>query len=293
MFRYLDFGAYLISFAKAADFSNIMGNTYAGEKFVLATAGVMPNFCASISEALTPVAWGMLMIYFCIELMQKTAMDNFNFQQMIGPFIKLIVGVVVISKCQNMTTGLANMTNGLTQIASSAIGGAGLANEAIAGLEGSMFGIFDEYLKDTSEISASSGSFTTDDLKIGLVSGFALLFKLFPYILVAQILKLFIWFMSFARQIEFFARASLLPIACADLSSGGLHSGGARYIKKILAVGAQGVILTAILAAGQSLMLESIGTVATQADVKFLVISVVLIGALGSSKRVADDVFGV
>lgn len=245
MYRFLDFGVTVVNFAKntANTFLSSCNTTSIAESLQLSDAA-KPAADAIIS-AITPVAWGFLLIVFCLDLMQKTYQDNFNIQQLIGPFAKLIAGVVAISMCQELADGLAVISNELT----TTVGGADGINFGGNLNADALLAKMDEFLDvdSVSAISGVNGKISTGDLAVNMFGGLLLVVQLFPGFLCSKGLQIYLLITCLYRSIEFWLRCAFLPLACADLLHNGTASHGIRYCGKILGVGLQGAVITALM----------------------------------------------
>lgn len=291
-------GEMVMNWLNSCDLTAVMSSeSLAGQSFKLDTAGAIPDMATSVCETLMPIAWGLLMVYFCMDLMQKASTENFNFQQMLGPFLKLIAGVALVSKTPDLTEALAKFANGLTEMVTFTTTEANpLLDQLDPGGNGY---IAVKFGNSINEISGISGSAAEKNLKMNFIPAVYCCVLTLPYWVIAQLTTLFLFFMSFTREVEFFARCAFLPISCADIGKDGMNSGGVRYIKKIMAIGAQGVIIAAMLSAASVVLNRQIA-IGVDGDnmtgmgmVRVVAMGITIVGGLGLSKTLANDAFGV
>lgn len=242
MYRFLDAGTMVTNFAKSCADAVLAACTTTGIKDAVQLGYGGSTAAYKIIEALMPVGWGFLLIVFCLDLMQKTYQDNFSIQQLIGPFCKLIAGVVAISMCRKLLDGLYDMCNGFLTVV-----------DGVDFVEGNMGFDTAEHILEKFQVSLDwvsvgglsgvNGGFTTGDLAVNIFAGLLLIVQMFPAWICSKALQIYLTVTCFYRTIEFWIRGAFLPIACADLLHNGTNSHGLKYCFKIIAVGLQGVVI--------------------------------------------------
>ncbi len=244
--RFLDAGESFLNFISTI-FQTMASTSKVEGYFTLQELG--SDLIDKMSEALMPVAVGLLLIVFCLDLMEKTYQDNFNIQQLIGPFCRLIAGLVAVAACPQILGWLKEISNALL----SSVSGAGTDSLKPSTMLNKLLN--DPVLtKVASGISSVvNGGINVDDatgevtgeVSMNIFAYIIIFVKVLPAYLASGLLTIYLLVIAKFRNIEFFIRGAFLPIACADLLSHGLSSSGMRYCKRMLALGAEGAVILA------------------------------------------------
>lgn len=230
---------------------------------------LLDNLIAATQNFMIPVASVMLCIYFAMEIMSKTTSDNFNSDQFIKMIIQLIASIVIIRNVGTWTPKFVNIGTSLITL---------LQQNADTTIN----------LTPIKEAIKNAGFLTKLSMIVTLSLPWAISF-------LARIsIVLIVW----GRQLEILIRAAFAPVACADIAIGGSHSNGFRYIKKLIALGLQGIMMIIIATAGQAMIAQGLfdGTSVKIIGIGFLGryfgILASMVGMLSASKNLAFEAVG-
>lgn len=183
---------------------------------------------------MVPVALSLLIIYFCISIMEKTTNEQFTYEQLFLLLAKLVIGIFVIDKGYEILTELYNA-------------GIDIFNKFIAFAADPDYGIkpgssqFEKHLPALWE--ALTGVDWNDGKELGFIDNIKTLLGGGLAILLAYgitlIVKGIVYVVAFLRIFEIYVRMMFAPIAFADFFYNGLNSAGFRFLKNFLAVSLQ------------------------------------------------------
>lgn len=228
------------------------------------------DLISTIGDIVLPIAAVLLCMHLLIELMDKMTSDSFNAEQFVKLLMKFVFGEIIISNAIEWslifmkvgTQFISDIQNGLT----------------------------------VTSIGISDITETVEAMSFGAQLG-AIAILLLP-LLASFLLRIAVFFMAYSRVIEMILRAMLSPMGCADVVTGGAHSGGVRYLKKMLAVSIQGAMMLAIISVASSILA---GSDIFSGDFsitnimflgKYLGIMAAMVGLMGTSKSIAVEVIG-
>ena len=221
----------------------------------------------TIGQVVLPIAAVLLCMHLLIELMDKMTSDSFNAEQFVKLLMKFVFGQIIISNATEwsmtfMTVGtklMADIQAGLT------ITSIGLAETVEAMNFWTQIGVFAQ-------------------LMLPLLASF--------------LLRIAVYFMAYSRLVEMVLRAMMSPMGCADVVTGGAHSSGIRYLKRMLAISVQGAMMLAIIAtasallAGDGIFVDGISITDVMFLGKYLGLMAAMVGLMGTSKSIANEVVG-
>jgi hypothetical protein len=228
-----------------------------------------------ITVAETPIksiAAVLLVMYLLIELMEKMTSDSFTSEQFVKLLMKFVFGQIVISNA--VSWSLTFMSVG---------------SSFMADLANSMTSMKISPSNDLGDIVKAMGFLE----KLG-----TMVILLLP-VMVSFLLRIAVYFMAYGRAIEIVVRATMSPIGCADVVTGGSHSSGFRYLKRMLGISLQGGMMIVVVMAASTLlastsMFDGDGFEIT--NIMFLGqyfgIMAAMVGMLGSTKAIAYEVVG-
>lgn len=182
---------------------------------------------AVYSNVMVPIALGLMVIWFLVAFMEKSASEQVTFEQLFMLFVKLIASKFLIDHGLDIFAQLWGL--GISLIDD--VGGVFKTGE-IATVD------YKALWEDISGVKW--------DKKIGLLPGIGLLCQLLIPWLASKIMIAVTQFICYSRIIEMFLRMMAAPIALSDFMTEGLHGAGWRYLKTFLAICLQGMILVAI-----------------------------------------------
>lgn len=222
-------------------------------------------------QALIPIAYCLMVLYFVLEIANIASRDitNISAEIYIKAFAKLIIAVLIIGNSYKIIIYGANLANGLTDL-----------------------------LLDTAESAANLPKLTsfidvalrvdTSGLMDCLKSAMSVLSSITSILLIPFnfIVIIILSVQCYSRKIEFLLRSLFLPMAIADIAGKGLESSGMRYLRKLVAVGFHGAGIIGLAYIASELQRLSGG--ATD-----IVITLALLGSISLVKAAINEMMGV
>lgn len=240
----------------------------------------------AVNTAVIPVASVLICMYFLLDLMDKVTNDNFSSDQFIKMLIKLGFSEFLISNISTIAVSFMNA-------------GSSFMIQIYEATQASLPGGVDMTLEMTNDM----GLFECLAIVVAM---------LFPFI-ASFLIQIAVYFMGYSRAIEMILRSMFAPIGCADFVMGGVHSGGMRYIKKMLAICLQGGIMVGIVLASSYFIntiitnafnnggdLHGAGTIIAMLSgtgqflflVKYFGVQLAMVGMLGTAKSISQEMVG-
>lgn len=236
------------------------------------------DWIGKFDDVLLPIASVLVSIYFIMALADKVSSDNFSTDQFISLCIKLVISIAVINNATELAKIIAE------------------------------FGTkFTEAIGDIANV-ASTTELTEAFQEAGFIETIVMVIIAIIPALFAMIIRLILYFMIFGYVLEIEVRSALAPLGFADFVIGGANSNGMRYLKKLIALGIQGGLIVIALSAGTALMSGIVDTLLTGIDLsvtgimnlifsptsilKLLGVQMAMVGLVGSSKSIANEVIG-
>lgn len=218
------------------------------------------------SEIVLPIASVLVVIYFMMQLMDKLTTEQFSTDQFIKMLMKLVFAIIVIT---NISVWSANIMQ---------------------------FGVL--FTDAVTQSTSVTTSFSTDDV-LKDMSGFnkilTVIIMMIPW-MVSMLLRVAVYFLGYGRAIEIGVRASLAPIGCADIVTGGVNSNGFKYIKKMVGVSIQGGVMMLVAGIAAVLLNNHVSEIQNLLSIltigKYLGIAASMVGIMASSKQLAFEVVG-
>lgn len=246
------------SIQQAADNSAsvILGNDQTS-----AIGDVMSRLRAVVADTILPAMQGVgiaiALVFFLISLIRAAQADHFNLDIFIKHFTKAVIPVAIISFCPLLFKYLLDFGESL---------GTYLSSLDIVGKQ--------SYSAESMESTILDLAEKHDDLSdgFGLLAG-----SLLPMIaisLTGLAVQAVVYIIAFTRIIELYIRGAFLPIPLALMADDGWQGAGGRYIKKFLAVAAQG---------GMIILIGKIGAFAISVAASHLISSFEQGGGTGAS----------
>ena len=217
------------------------------------------------------VGLALLLLYFLYGLVQEASKDSFTLDHLFKKLVYVAVAGLLITNSVGISSEIVRFGNSVaTQISSGF---------------------------NTEEDKAVTAKWENDEepgfIKRMLVSITITIFNFisFGFYIVAS-------FQIFSRYIELMVRGAFLPLAIGDIFGGGaMH--GERYLRKYLAVALQAGVMIMCCYAGGYLFGEKLGgefivnskdwltTLGT-----YFIVQVAVIGAMGKSIQICNDICG-
>lgn len=218
---------------------------------------------------LIPIGEAMVVMFFLIELMDKTTKETFNLEQFFRMMLKLLFAKFLMENGWTLMESFMKIGNSVYSTALSS-GGSGSSVSATKK-------VLEQYAKDI------------DDA--GITGEIAIIIQWMIPFIFSYVTKLIAFVICWARTIEIGIRSAGAPIGMADMFADGLHGNGFRYLKKYFAVCMQAfVIMLIIYVSGivQSSILGNGGVTA----VSSVIIGLTTLSLLIKSQQYANDLIG-
>lgn len=230
------------------------------------------------------VACALAALFFLIALIDLANSDRFSLEQFIKFFAKLVIAAVLILKCQEITEKILEF-------------GDAFANElASAGSNSDVQLTTREEIKtkvqqnyETRETNGENVTFITPLCDALLV--FA------PMMIISKVLVIVTYVVAMTRMIEIAIRSCLMPIAVSLMSDDGWRGAGGRYIRKFIAICAQGGVLV-IIGRVTTTVITQVGMAATASSemgdslVIMIGVCVACVSMMFKSIGLINDAFG-
>lgn len=237
------------------------------------------NMIVQLYDALKTTGFLFVILYFLIDLMDKTTHDNFNVEHFIRQIIKLLVAIIIINNGMKLLVYAFQLSSAFINSVTSAQGQATISSNQNA----------TSYATAKLQEMANNLKNTSLGAYIAAIGYRCTLLIPWLGIKIAQVIILY---MCWSRFIEIGLRAAFAPIGMADMFSNGLHGSGFRYFKKLCAVVLQGMFILAVV-----LIVQQINAAfAYQEGLEFFSRFVLLfaeIGLIKKSQSLANDLLGV
>lgn len=282
-----------------------IGNTvmdalgYNGGNSASAISAGLKAYALNFQEPLQAVGAAIAMAFFLIQLLELTTQERFTIEFFIKFFGKLVISIALILACKTITEQLWNFGEAFTSLINK-----NYTNVTADTTVGNSSALLKDKLNDNSQegnsdkqqfIDAAINEYK-DVNTISLILEFGVV-GLVLY-LMSLILIIVVYIVSFTRVLEMSVRAVFMPIAFALLSDDGWRGAGGRYIKKFIAICAQGAVLILIGEVSSFAILTSMTTVGSN-NGNFLMSIVIDLGIayagismMFRSIGIINDVFG-
>ena len=282
-----------------------IGNTvmdalgYNGGNSASAISAGLKTYALNFQEPLQAVGAAIAMAFFLIQLLELTTQERFTIEFFIKFFGKLVISIALILACKTITEQLWNFGEAFTSLINknytTITANTTLGNSSEA-LKDKLNDNSQEGNSDKQQFIDAAVNEYKDVNTISLILEFGVV-GLVLY-LMSLILIIVVYIVSFTRVLEMSVRAVFMPIAFALLSDDGWRGAGGRYIKKFIAICAQGAVLILIGEVSSFAILTSMTTVGSN-NGNFLMSIVIDLGIayagismMFRSIGIINDVFG-
>lgn len=188
----------------------------------------------SAIDALVPLGLALCMLFFIISLLELAMSERMTMEYFVKYFSKLIIGVAAVWKSQDIWKLIIQFGDSLGS----------LAVGFTFGTSGDASGDVDTLIATLTSSFGDMASLKGAAIWIMLV---LVILMIFPIMALAGVAMTIVgYIVCYSRVLELCVRGIFLPIACSLLSDDGWRGAGGRYIRKLMAVSAQGVILIII-----------------------------------------------
>lgn len=276
-------------------FSNI-GNAYdwvANATWMTELSGNLQNLCMTkLMPAFSGVGIAIAVTYFLISIISLVTEDRLTPEFLAKFFAKLAISVAVIMWSDTILKAIIEFGDAMGRMFSNWTTADFLNTSTTLNTEFDLFAnaFIDEVCADYG--FTCTGTFSKHNLvwketsnAIGIIGAIgaaltlllnSVLLTLLSY-LVLPIVSAIIYFIEISRLIELYIRGSLLPIAAGVMADDGWRGTGGRYIKKILALATQKIVLsltcTMTSAMAVNYLLSQLKTAAGDGAVAFIAAS--------------------
>lgn len=186
------------------------------------TTDMMKSMKPVYTGIVSPVGEALIVLFFLIELIDKTTKDNFSVEHFFKLMLKVVIAKFLIENGWDILTGCINVGSNL----------AGAITSDPKGLT-SKSKVLDQYAKEIQETNTIGN--------LGMIIQWFL-----PWVF-AWISKMICIVICWGRMIELGVRAVTAPISMADIFQDGTHSGGFRYLRKFLGVCLQAAVIMIVI----------------------------------------------
>lgn len=186
------------------------------------TTDMMKSMKPVYTDIVSPVGEALIVLFFLIELIDKTTKDNFSVEHFFKLMLKVVIAKFLIENGWDILTGCINVGSNL----------AGAITSDPKGLT-SKSKVLDQYAKEIQETNTIGN--------LGMIIQWFL-----PWVF-AWISKMICIVICWGRMIELSVRAVTAPISMADIFQDGTHSGGFRYLRKFLGVCLQAAVIMIVI----------------------------------------------
>ena len=186
------------------------------------TTDMMKSMKPVYTDIVSPVGEALIVLFFLIELIDKTTKDNFSVEHFFKLMLKVVIAKFLIENGWDILTGCINVGSNL----------AGAITSDPKGLT-SKSKVLDQYAKEIQETNTIGN--------LGMIIQWFL-----PWVF-AWISKMICIVICWGRMIELGVRAVTAPISIADIFQDGTHSGGFRYLRKFLGVCLQAAVIMIVI----------------------------------------------
>lgn len=183
---------------------------------------------AIYNDVMVPIALGLMIIWFLVKLMERSANEQLSIEQFFMLFVKLIAAKFLIDHGLQIFTDMWSL-------------GIAVIDEVSAAFSGSAGPV-------SLNVNALWKDFTGFEWgkEKGIWASIGVMFQLVLPWLASKIIIAVVYFICYSRLIEMLVRMCGAPIALSDFMNEGLHGAGWRYLKNFLAICLQGILILAI-----------------------------------------------
>jgi len=234
------------------------------------------GFVNNIADALKPVGFAMCALFFIMALYDLAMQDRFDLEMFIKFFTKFALGVGVII----FSDKFVQLSSAVSLWIQELIANAKISNSLA------------EAEKHMENLKGGSGGLGTV-IMVGLIG---MILEL-----VFAIVTACITVVCFSRVMEMALRACFMPIALGLISEDGFKGAGGRYIKRYIALAAQGPALIIIAKIHSAIVAEPLiqfctgndgGTELLASVIPLVGVSFAAVALCFKSISVINDVFG-
>lgn len=260
-----------------AKINEAMGNGEGAASVV--TSQVLEACINDIAPAFVGIGLALSVLFFLIQLVELGTSERLTFEYFIKFFTKLIIAVALIAYCEDLIKGCVNFGNGFMNIISNGNLSPGLTPEEMGQRVSEAF--------DNASGISWIGLLVSSVFSIGIIN------------IVSQGIAAIVYIIGFTRILELGVRGALMPVALGLMADDGWKGSAGRYIKKFIAICAQGGVLMIIgkisnIAMGAAALAGNYSSEASLSGsfIMLLGVAIATVSVLFKSMSVVNDVFG-
>ncbi len=250
------------------------------------------------NNVMKPVALSLMLIWFLVAVMEKSASEQVSFEQLFMLFAKLFAAWFLINNGLQIFADLWSLGISLIDKIASPLGSNDnkveipfLTEFLDNAKNGTTTGDLKPLWKNLTGVEWGNGEHPKD---IGILTALGVMCQLLIPWVATLILVACAYFICYSRLIEMMVRMLAAPIALSDFMSEGLHGAGWRFLKNFLAICLQGALMAAICSLYPTIMTS---VVTTSDDfwittLKYIAISFSAIALMFKSLSLAKELVG-
>lgn len=223
----------------------------------------------TVYEYVLPIGLVLVVLYFLIDIMEKSTSNHFTAEQFSKMLVKLVIAELLVQNGSKIIVLFCNISNALIRR-------------------------INQIPVPTASLVDQMGVADWGDLTSTLVIIANIIMALLPWAL-SIIINVLIIVICFTRKLELVARCTMAPVGMSDLISGGMNSRGIRYLKRIISVLFQGVFIVVICKASASLLAGDSALGSAFAFLPYswtgLIQGFIVLSLMKGSKDFANDMF--
>lgn len=198
-----------------------------------------------IAESLLPIGLCFLALHWAADLFGRTLKKEFNLEDIVRCFLKLIVGAMILNNCIPLLTGIETFVEALLTDIQNKFGTTSASLDFIK--------TFADEIANAAKTNAGiTGSQSTEPalLEYKIYALFAILIQM----LLPGVLSFVISMVAYGRALRLCSQFIFAPIGLSDIYQGGTKSGGVMYFKNLLAIYCEPIITYLSVSMGLVLM---------------------------------------
>lgn len=228
------------------------------------------------NNVMVPIALGLLVIWFLVNLMEKSSSEQITIEQFLMLFVKLIAAKFIIDNGFQIFADLWSL-------------GISVIDDVGDAFTHNANGLAFDYHALWKDITGHEWN-----EKLPILTSLGLMCQLLLPWIASKIMIACVYFICYSRLLEMLVRMLATPIAVSDFVTEGLHGAGWRYMKNFLAICLQGMIIVAI---GQLYPLVMAGVLTTSGGfwtvvLKYLAFSFAAIALMFKSLSLSKELVG-
>lgn len=235
------------------------------------------KYAKSAYTALKTIGASIALLFFLLEVLDKTTREMMTLEHFLIHFMKLIVIIIFL---QNGFVILEKLLGVNSEIANTILSATNLTPD-VPGTDSETDKLLNNLLTDLKEPGLS-----------GWINSLSTKVSLFVPYLGMLVAKAYILFMCWSRFFEIAIRTAFAPIGMVDIVAEGFKSSNMKYIKKLFAAILQGTIIVVIM----EIVGRASAAIALGEGTGMFIYPVILFTEIGMIKKAqsfANDMLGI